>query len=358
MGFARLRPRRAEPSETDRSRAFSDGVFAVAITLLALDLGRVHAQSGVGDGSLLAALRLYWPTLLAFAASFTVIGVAWTNDHNVLLERSTRRVSLTVAGTTFLDAIGPVIAAADEAIRRVRHGERAADALAIGFMPGLSLRHAMRTLMDDFPDATIEIRELTWANQADVVRDGTVDVALVRRPIDTAGLRLQGVVNDPRGVLLALDHPLAHKSSVSIAELAADPVIRHRHGGTWDAYWTVSPRPDGSLPVSGPMVENVPEKLAVVATGAAITFVPRSASHAYTHPGVIWAPVPDIEDSQVALAWIPGRRRRPRRHVRPRPRARQQPRLRQPWFQERPSRPKSCRRQRGHWVASPSTTST
>lgn len=227
-----------------------------------------------------------------------------------LLDRSTRRVSLTAAGATFLEDIGPVIAAADDAIRRVRHGERGADALVVGFMPGLSLRHAMRTVMDEFSHATIEIRELTWVNQADLVRDGTVDVALVRRPIDSAGLRLQRVINDPRGALLSSDHPLAHRAAVGILELAEHPVIRHRHGGIWDDYWTVSPRPDGSFPTPGPMVETVSEKLAIVATGAAITFVPRSASHAYTHRDVVWVPISDIEDSHVALAWIAGRRRR------------------------------------------------
>lgn len=227
-----------------------------------------------------------------------------------LFDRSTRRVALTAAGVTFLDDIGPVIDAADNAIRRVRHGERAADVLVIGFMPGLSIRQAVRTVQEEFPDAAIEIRELTWVNQAALVRDGTVDVALVRRPINTAGLRLRRVATDPRGVLLASDHALARRSTISIAELAADPVIRHRHGGIWDAYWTVSPRPDGSLPVPGPMVETVPEKLAVVATGVAVTFVPRSASDAYTHPDVVWVPVADIEDSQVALAWVAGRRRR------------------------------------------------
>ena len=228
----------------------------------------------------------------------------------ILLERSTQRVSLTAAGTVFLDDIGAVIVAADDAIRRVRQGERGASALTIGFMPGLSLHHAMRTVMDEHPEAVIEIRELTWVNQADLVRDGTVDVALVRRPIDATGLRLQRVIADPRGVLLASDHPLANEAAITIAELADLPVIRHRHGGAWDDYWMVSPRPDGRVPIAGPMVETIPEKLAVVAGGAAITFVPRSASRAYTHPDVVWVPISDIDDSQVALAWVAGRRSR------------------------------------------------
>ena len=82
-----LRPRRGEPTPVDRTEAFSDGVFAVAITLLALDLARIHADPP--NTTLVQALRLEWPTLLAFAASFVFIGVAWTNHHNVF-----RRVAL------------------------------------------------------------------------------------------------------------------------------------------------------------------------------------------------------------------------------------------------------------------------
>lgn len=225
----------------------------------------------------------------------------------MLFDRSTQRVSLTIAGKLFLDDITPVVTAADEAVRRVRQDPRG-DALVVGFMPGLSLRHAVRSVAADFPNATLQVRELSWANQAALVRDGTVDVALVRRPIDARGLRVRSVIADPRGALLPADHPLAEKSAISILDLADHPVIRHRHGGIWDDYWTVSPRPDGSIPIAGPMVESIPEKLAVVASGAAVTFVPRSAARAYSDPGVVWVPISDIEDSNVDLAWLAGRR--------------------------------------------------
>ncbi|MEP7284141.1 MAG: TMEM175 family protein [Chloroflexota bacterium] len=79
-----LRPRRAEPTETSRLEAFSDGVFAVAITLLALDLSRIHADPSQAI-TLAGALGANWPTLLAFAASFAFVGVAWTNHHHVFV---------------------------------------------------------------------------------------------------------------------------------------------------------------------------------------------------------------------------------------------------------------------------------
>jgi len=62
--------------ETNRLEAFSDGVFAIAITLLVLDIG-VPA----GDSSLAESLLLLWPSYLAYAVSFLVIGAIWINHH-------------------------------------------------------------------------------------------------------------------------------------------------------------------------------------------------------------------------------------------------------------------------------------
>ncbi len=59
-----------------RTEAFSDGVLAVVITLLVLDL---HADSSKGD--LARQLRHNWPTFLAYLVSFFVVGVIWVNHH-------------------------------------------------------------------------------------------------------------------------------------------------------------------------------------------------------------------------------------------------------------------------------------
>ena len=63
----------------DRSRleAFSDGVFAVAITLLALDL----TVEGPGHGRLIDQLYDKWPAFLAYLISFLTIGIIWVNHH-------------------------------------------------------------------------------------------------------------------------------------------------------------------------------------------------------------------------------------------------------------------------------------
>jgi uncharacterized membrane protein len=64
---------------TSRLEAFSDGVFAVAITLLVLQFVDPGAQSG----KLLAKLLGQWPQLATYGASFLTIGVIWVNHHTI-----------------------------------------------------------------------------------------------------------------------------------------------------------------------------------------------------------------------------------------------------------------------------------
>jgi uncharacterized membrane protein len=67
-------------NETARIEAFSDGVFAIAITLLILEI-RVPPQTA--EGVLRDALFDLWPSYLAFLASFMTIGVMWLNHHRL-----------------------------------------------------------------------------------------------------------------------------------------------------------------------------------------------------------------------------------------------------------------------------------
>jgi uncharacterized membrane protein len=67
-----------EESGTTRLEAFSDGVFAIAATLLVLEIG-VDTANGSDLGEEL--LRI-WPSYLAYATSFLIIGIIWINHHH------------------------------------------------------------------------------------------------------------------------------------------------------------------------------------------------------------------------------------------------------------------------------------
>jgi uncharacterized membrane protein len=78
-------------TDTQRLEAFSDGVFAIAITLLVLEIGVPHLEGGEGLGS---ALRGLWPSYFGYAVSFITVGIMWANHHHMF--RDIERVDHTL----------------------------------------------------------------------------------------------------------------------------------------------------------------------------------------------------------------------------------------------------------------------
>ncbi len=64
----------------NRVEAFSDGVFAIAITLLVLTVAQPHSYRDLAH-----ELGTQWPSLAAYIVSFAVIGIMWINHHSVFL---------------------------------------------------------------------------------------------------------------------------------------------------------------------------------------------------------------------------------------------------------------------------------
>ena len=82
-----------DEKETGRIEAFSDGVFAVAITLLVLDIKVPTTPLSNPQVSLTRELFNQWPVYLAFVTSFLTILVMWINHHRIfgLIKRSDDR---------------------------------------------------------------------------------------------------------------------------------------------------------------------------------------------------------------------------------------------------------------------------
>jgi uncharacterized membrane protein len=65
-----------------RVEAFSDGVFAIAVTLLVLEIN--VPEAGLEEGGLWHELGTLWPSYVAFALSFFVILVTWISHHDLM----------------------------------------------------------------------------------------------------------------------------------------------------------------------------------------------------------------------------------------------------------------------------------
>jgi uncharacterized membrane protein len=72
-----------------RVEAFSDGVMAIAITLLTLNLAVPSEAEAAAPGGLIAALVDRWPNYLAYLAAFLMIGIIWLN-HRALVDKVRR----------------------------------------------------------------------------------------------------------------------------------------------------------------------------------------------------------------------------------------------------------------------------
>src|SRR5689334_10666538 len=84
---------------TSRLEAFSDGVFAIAATLLILNV------SVSSSSHLSSELLQIWPSYVAYVVSFVTIGVIWANHHTVMGQISHVNRTFLVINTLFLTVV-------------------------------------------------------------------------------------------------------------------------------------------------------------------------------------------------------------------------------------------------------------
>jgi DNA-binding transcriptional LysR family regulator len=172
----------------------------------------------------------------------------------------------------------------------------------VGFMPGLIVTDAVRTMRDRHPGLTVDLVRTGWNDQTDVVHDGRVDVSYLRLPVDRRGLTLRPLLTEPRVAMLPAGHRLAGKETVEIAELADERLLQDPAAvPEWREVATTPPD-------DNPPAYAVEEKLEHVASGRGVVVLPLSTARFYTRPDVVWARITDIAANRVALAWEATRR--------------------------------------------------
>lgn len=70
-------------AETNRLEAFSDGVFAIAITLLVLEIKVPSTEEALAVGGVYHALATRWPSYVGYVISFGTLGIMWANHHSI-----------------------------------------------------------------------------------------------------------------------------------------------------------------------------------------------------------------------------------------------------------------------------------
>ncbi|MEV5705590.1 LysR family transcriptional regulator [Actinoallomurus sp. NPDC052274] len=225
-----------------------------------------------------------------------------------LFDRGRQGSRLTAAGEAFLPLANELLRAAARAAATARAAARPSR-ITIGHTRGLYITPAVRALRHRDPDADVRTLNVDWNEPHKALLDHRVDAVVARLPFPTDGLRVTVLYDEPRYLVVSRDHRLAGKESVTLDDIADEPVPRVRQSPpVWGAFWRIDPRPDGRPVPDGPLVETVEDKFEVIAAGEAVGILP--SRHATQHPDLTTIALEGVEPCQVALATRAGDRNR------------------------------------------------
>jgi DNA-binding transcriptional LysR family regulator len=218
----------------------------------------------------------------------------------VLLDRSSRSVALTAAGSVLLREARAALEAVEAAERRTRRAALAATGapdVVLVTKAGASgeLLAALLAAHAAEPDAAaVEVLLCGPGEQERLLRDGRADVALLHRPFDaTAGFDTEELLTEGQVVVLPAGHPLAGRAQVRRAEVTARsglPVPR----------W---PGRDGAYPDGpGPQVRDHAQLMQLIALGRATAVLPDSV-RSRLRDDLVTVPVVDAPPVTTVIAW-------------------------------------------------------
>ena len=225
-----------------------------------------------------------------------------------LLDRTPQGTQLTKAGQVFL----PLAVAALSFAAQATAGARAAarpSLITIGFTMNIIITPAVRELRHQYPDADVRTQYLEWNEVRTALLEHRVDAAVSRLPFPTGQLEVTILYDEPRVLMVPRDHRLAGKESVTLDDIADEPLPRSLDPA-WNAFWRVDPRPDGRSAPDGPLVRAVEDKIELVAGGQAVAIIPASAPVSSVRPDLTTVPLEGVEPGHVVLATRAGDRGR------------------------------------------------
>jgi LysR family transcriptional regulator, benzoate and cis,cis-muconate-responsive activator of ben and cat genes len=210
-----------------------------------------------------------------------------------LLERTSRQVRLTAAGSLLLTEGRRLLADAERAVDRVQRTGRGevgrVTVAAIGsatydVVPRLLRAHRARS-----PDVELVLREMSTPAQVQALRTGEIDVGLLRVPADTADLVVHAVRDDRMALMLPDAHPLAKKSRIPLRALAREPLILFPAAPrpSWADTVVAACREAGFEPIVAQEAMESATVVSFVAAGVGIAIVPEGLK-VLARPGVVF----------------------------------------------------------------------
>lgn len=214
-----------------------------------------------------------------------------------LVDRSTHHLALTPAGHEFRRNAAAAVAAVEHALDpdrsrglpvRLGHAWSALGAYTTSLQRRWKRAH---------PETVLELLRLNERSAG--LASGTVDVAVLRGAPDVPGVVTAHLMREPRLAAVADDSPLAGRASLTLADLAAEPLALNTvTGSTTLALWPPDAAPSQVVPV-----KNTDDWLSVIIAGDAVGVTPAGTAAMHPNPAVRYVPLTDAPPVDVILAW-------------------------------------------------------
>jgi DNA-binding transcriptional LysR family regulator len=191
-----------------------------------------------------------------------------------LIDRTPSGSQLTEAGEAFLPLATDLLRSAATAVARARaaaHPSR----ITVGYTAGIIVTPAVRELRHRHPAAEAHTIRLACDDPREALLEYRADAVVTRLPLPPGALRLTALYDEPRVLVIPVDHRLAGKESISLDDIAGEPLPE-------------IPRTD-------------PDKFEHIAEGD-IVIVSAGLSPDGGRPDLTTVPIDDVEPSHVVLA--------------------------------------------------------
>ena len=170
--------------------------------------------------------------------------------------------------------------------------------LTLGYVPGGTPAKWARIWAERHPDVPLRLHPVEAPDAAAAVRDGIVDVALLRLPTDSTGLAVIPLYEETTVAVVPTDHLLAAADEIVAADLGGEPVL-----DPFDDVvdWPTAPgdRIDHRPETTGDAIE-------LVAAGLGALIVPQSLARLHHRKDLTYRPITDAPRCPVALAFPDG----------------------------------------------------
>lgn len=228
-----------------------------------------------------------------------------------LFNRTSRRVSLTPAGETFLHQARRIVRLAETAAlsaKRVWRGE--AGRISIGFTAVSGYEFVPRIVKrsaDELPGLELQLNELVSSEQLEGLHTGMIDIALVRPPVDRILFASERLLADGLVAALPEGDDRVGNEQLTPADFDGVPLVMYsqRGAGYFHQLLTGLFERAGTAPLYVQYVTQIHSVLGLVGAGLAPAIVPETAMRLAPR-GVVFRPFACDEDAPVELsmAWM------------------------------------------------------